>query len=200
MIAGRESCSCPDCGIVCEGRFAGCPVVWSAAPVSVAVRAVPLALGSGRIPVPPEVPQLSVATNGKAAAGRPAGTAAGTATSSTPDPDPSGRLSEARLSEARLSEARLSEVPSSEAVEDDDLRQVCAELKLEVRRLSRMIERLADDVRRSERSAVLREVDGRFEWLTDQLSDRLVILGNEIVAVKRYLEGGTEGPKPTDRL
>jgi hypothetical protein len=63
-----------------------------------------------------------------------------------------------------------------------------------------MIERLADDVRRSERSAVLREVDGRFEWLTDQLSDRLVILGNEIVAVKRYLEGGTEGPKPTDRL
>jgi hypothetical protein len=35
------------------------------------------------------------------------------------------------------------------------------------------------------RDDLLGEIDKRFAWLTDELSDRLVILGNEIVAVKR---------------
>ncbi len=33
MVAGRTSCSCPDCGTVCPGRFeAGCESVWKRGP------------------------------------------------------------------------------------------------------------------------------------------------------------------------
>ncbi len=33
MVAGLQSCSCPDCGAQCSGRFAGCADVWAAGPV-----------------------------------------------------------------------------------------------------------------------------------------------------------------------
>lgn len=29
MVAGIASCQCPECGITCEGRFAGCGQVWA---------------------------------------------------------------------------------------------------------------------------------------------------------------------------
>jgi len=32
MRAGRDSCSCPECGVVCEGQFDGCPDVWARGP------------------------------------------------------------------------------------------------------------------------------------------------------------------------
>ena len=32
MVAGVDSCSCPDCGAVCKGQFEGCSDVWVAPP------------------------------------------------------------------------------------------------------------------------------------------------------------------------
>ncbi len=33
MVAGQESCGCPECGVVCTGRFAGCAKVWAVGPI-----------------------------------------------------------------------------------------------------------------------------------------------------------------------
>lgn len=32
MRAGQTACSCPECGVVCEGQFDGCPDVWARGP------------------------------------------------------------------------------------------------------------------------------------------------------------------------
>ncbi len=41
MVAGREACSCPECGTDCKGKFAGCVDVWSRGPRQVTVRVRP---------------------------------------------------------------------------------------------------------------------------------------------------------------
>jgi hypothetical protein len=47
-----------------------------------------------------------------------------------------------------------------------------------------------------ERASMLRQMDIRFEWLTAELSDRLVVIGNEVAAIRRQLAG--EGaPEPS---
>jgi hypothetical protein len=71
---------------------------------------------------------------------------------------------------------------------EGDLRQLCEDLKSEVRRLSDRIDQMASAGSGADQAAVLRAVDARFAWLTSQLSDRLVILGNEVVALKRLLQ------------
>jgi hypothetical protein len=32
MVAGDQRCICPECGVVCEGRFRACPEVWAKGP------------------------------------------------------------------------------------------------------------------------------------------------------------------------
>jgi len=32
MVAGKDSCRCPECGVVCGGRFSSCDIVWAAGP------------------------------------------------------------------------------------------------------------------------------------------------------------------------
>src|SRR5437868_7819083 len=44
MRAGESACSCPQCGVVCRGRFAGCAEVWARGPREVHVVAPPAAL------------------------------------------------------------------------------------------------------------------------------------------------------------
>ncbi len=167
MVAGRDSCSCPGCGAVCTGRLAGCPLVWdAAAPPPGIGYATPLALGTGPLL------ERTGATNGKAASRR------------SDDQVPAAAGYEPDVLAVEL-------VDASEA--DGDLRQICEDLKLEMRRLSRVVEGMTDTHRKSDREAVLREVDDRFQWLTDELSDRLVTLGNEVVAIKRYLQTRTNG-------
>lgn len=38
MVAGAAACSCPTCGVTCEGRFIGCEAVWAAGPKAVGTR------------------------------------------------------------------------------------------------------------------------------------------------------------------
>src|SRR3954469_15894674 len=44
MRAGESACSCPQCGVVCRGRFAGCAEVWARGPRDVHVVSPPNAL------------------------------------------------------------------------------------------------------------------------------------------------------------
>src|SRR5437762_13062349 len=44
MRAGESACSCPQCGVVCRGRFAGCAEVWARGPREVHVVSPPNAL------------------------------------------------------------------------------------------------------------------------------------------------------------
>src|SRR5437762_3395887 len=44
MRAGESACVCPQCGVVCRGRFAGCAEVWARGPRDVHVVAAPVAL------------------------------------------------------------------------------------------------------------------------------------------------------------
>src|SRR5215218_8703173 len=32
MRAGERACACPECGVVCQGQFDGCPDVWARGP------------------------------------------------------------------------------------------------------------------------------------------------------------------------
>src|SRR5207248_10035873 len=54
MRAGESACSCPQCGVVCRGRFAGCAEVWARGPREVHVVSPPAALPR-RTPTPVRV-------------------------------------------------------------------------------------------------------------------------------------------------
>src|SRR4051794_27793144 len=54
MRAGESACSCPQCGVVCQGRFAGCAEVWARGPREVHVVSPPAALAR-RTPTPVRV-------------------------------------------------------------------------------------------------------------------------------------------------
>ena len=80
------------------------------------------------------------------------------------------------------------ELPPATARPDvETLAKQLDDLRAEVSQLSAQIKELAQAVVASSPETVLRGVDARFEWLTKQLSERLVMLGNEVVAVKREL-------------
>lgn len=63
MRAGERACACPECGVVCEGQFDGCPDVWARGPRPLTLTASPAidapqvrALASGPAPAPPTTP------------------------------------------------------------------------------------------------------------------------------------------------
>ena len=39
MRAGERACACPDCGVICQGQFDGCPDVWALGPRPVSLTA-----------------------------------------------------------------------------------------------------------------------------------------------------------------
>lgn len=64
MVAGASSCSCPECGVICTGKFPGCSAVWAAGPRQVTLRRPTTELGGRSVP-------QAAATNGtRAASGR----------------------------------------------------------------------------------------------------------------------------------
>ena len=72
---------------------------------------------------------------------------------------------------------------------DGGLRKLYESLLSEIRLLNQKIDRVANEARPVDTKGILDQVDARFAWLTEELSDRLVILGNEIMAVKRHVTG-----------
>ncbi len=47
MRAGERACACPECGVVCQGLFDGCPEVWARGPRPVTLTSVPALGGNG---------------------------------------------------------------------------------------------------------------------------------------------------------
>lgn len=41
MRAGERACSCPECGVICQGQFDGCPDVWARGPRPVSLTVAP---------------------------------------------------------------------------------------------------------------------------------------------------------------
>ena len=41
MRAGERACACPECGVICQGQFDGCPGVWARGPRPVALSVAP---------------------------------------------------------------------------------------------------------------------------------------------------------------
>lgn len=41
MRAGERACACPECGVICQGQFDGCPDVWARGPRPVALTVAP---------------------------------------------------------------------------------------------------------------------------------------------------------------
>src|SRR5947208_8174478 len=70
MRAGESACSCPQCGVVCRGRFAGCAEVWARGPREVHVVSPPAALVR-RTPTPVRVTRTPAQQS--SGAGQPSG-------------------------------------------------------------------------------------------------------------------------------
>jgi hypothetical protein len=49
MRAGERACACPECGVVCEGQFDGCPDVWARGPRPVALTVTGAAIAAPRV-------------------------------------------------------------------------------------------------------------------------------------------------------
>jgi hypothetical protein len=66
MVAGASACDCPDCGVVCPGKFSGCQEVWTRGPVKVSIGVAQRngrANGNGsRRPAPVSDPVAAVVT------------------------------------------------------------------------------------------------------------------------------------------
>jgi hypothetical protein len=65
MEAGEQSCTCPQCGAVCTGRFGGCPQVWAdqAVPLTLVPRPVVRSAGRAAEAATPPAPQPPAETD-----------------------------------------------------------------------------------------------------------------------------------------
>ena len=85
MRAGASACSCPDCGVVCQGLFDGCADVWARGPRPVSISASRAVSGAAPSappvaaapPPPPEEPLARPVTLAPAAARRANGNRGG---------------------------------------------------------------------------------------------------------------------------
>jgi hypothetical protein len=66
MRAGERACACPECGVICEGQFDGCPDVWARGPRPVALTVAGAAIAAPRVralaagPAPAQAPEATI--------------------------------------------------------------------------------------------------------------------------------------------
>jgi hypothetical protein len=200
MVAGRDSCTCPQCGMTCRGKFDGCVSVWRAGPTAVSLERRTKGGSNGTAETVPSVANGSGSTQtGADVAVRsalpipiPAADAAGDLR-----PVLDAILSEVRaldrkvdvLADAVRAVAQAPVPPLTLAPEFRDLRLAVREDLVELKR------RISADLAETERArplpsvppglATLAELDARFEWLSTELSKRLVVIGNELVQMNQ---------------
>ena len=91
MRAGERACACPECGVICQGQFDGCPGVWARGPRPVALTVAP-AIEAPRVralPAGPEPGRASVnAPTAGAASSNGNGNAGGSGGYAGPPPPP----------------------------------------------------------------------------------------------------------------
>ena len=189
MVAGRDSCSCPACGFRCTGKFDGCSSVWRAGPT-------PVSLSTRLSEVVTSRPELGPGqSNGSA---RPSnGTREVAASALVPvasagSQEPAGEAGtevvptlESLIVEVRLLAQKVDQLPATMLAAMAELRGGIRKDLVELRR--RLVIDIRNFDRTAARDAILPELDARFEWLTNELSKRLVIVGNEVATIRRQL-------------
>jgi hypothetical protein len=304
MVAGASSCSCPECGVVCKGKFPGCATVWAAGPQQVSFRRPTKELGSRSAPLVP-------ATNGTRAQDHAAepprlpavpGSRTGTGADTDLRPLMEALWADVRALRRQVDEVRKVSVPSEplgeatlqalsmlenlphriaraageamrqqhqlnlrdlkeqwgqfaaqteqvlvhqarkleaspqvgnvdvavreagdarreqqledlrnewrqfaaqiESSLDVQLKEIVARVRAaEVDVATRTIKEMAAHSAASDPATIMQEFDARFEWLVNELSDRFVILGNELVRIeKRLADEGLVAPVTNGQL
>jgi len=162
MAADIGSCSCADCGVICLGKFPACAAVWAAGSVAVSLRDPPRQLKA--LPALPPPPDLALGNGWPVT--RPDD--AGDDIVGDDDPDVAAVLRSMRSEIQGLS------------LKVDGL-QTRAEIA------DQMAEGAAQSAVEQQAAPLLAHLDGRLEWLVNELSHRLVILGNEVVRINTLL-------------
>lgn len=87
MRAGERACACPECGVICQGQFDGCPGVWARGPRPVALSVAP-AIEAPRVRALAAGPDPSRATVNAPTAANANGNGNGNGGYSGPPPSP----------------------------------------------------------------------------------------------------------------
>jgi hypothetical protein len=226
MLAGVASCSCEECGTVCPGRFRGCASVWAAGPQPVSLRGPAPAAGRVGSAL---VPAATTNGNGTYGGADPHGGPAPAAVDWGPEvrtefaalrtemEELTRKVDGLTADKAVSDDALLSMARASETLPDrigksltaalrDHYDSVLTELEVVNAKLSARIDGVAGAASSppgSDDREILREIDSRFEWLVTALSERLVLIGNEVSRIQKQLdatareEPANNGPAPT---
>jgi hypothetical protein len=204
MLAGVASCSCEECGTVCPGRFRGCASVWAAGPQPVTLRGpAPAAAANGNGTYGGAEHLAAVATPSAPDWGPEI--RADLAALQTQMEELSLRVDGATASKTVSDDALLKMARASETLperigksltaalrEHNDV--VLSELEVFNSKLSARIDGVAGTLGTAgtrpaaDEGRFLREIDARFEWLVAALSERLVVIGNEVARMQMQLD------------
>lgn len=197
MVAGPNSCSCPQCGVVCKGKFAGCTAVWAAGPQQVTLRRPKKDAGQRSLP------EL-VATNGnRSHEAPPRDPISLPPTPTAPSTDVTADLRPLLLElqsaieglPNRISRAAAEAMRQQHTINRRDLEDLWRTIANEAEMLRRRPEQ---PVSTTDLHASMQAFDDRFQWLVNELSERFVLFGNELARIEKRLDPATNGTAATN--
>lgn len=166
MVGGVDACTCAECGVGCLGKFAGCPGLGGRA-------------GAGNPPAPGRRPPPS-------GVGRPrrpnrhGPTARARRHESSRPSRPEGRQPSGGRAAPADGPSRVGCPPAARGG-PDDLAGLPKQVTADIGQLSDKLRQPSD---LAAQAAIIGGFDTRFEWLVNELSDRFVVLGNEVARIK----------------
>jgi hypothetical protein len=221
MVASLDSCSCAECGVICRGKFPGCATVWAAGPVEVALRRPTKAL-KVEPPVPTSGPTNGKTTHSSEIAPRHVAAPAANRLSADVIALVQSLRAEIQVLNSRIELVQDRADASVEAA--NAANQALADLPpklgkavsaaLQQQRgailndLAALRKQLSADLGQpagkerppsdgSIQAVTVAQLDARFEWLVNELSDRLVVLGNEVARINQGLAPQGEAGLPS---
>jgi hypothetical protein len=195
MVASQDSCSCAECGAVCHGLFPGCTTVWAAGPRHLALIKPGKELGnlmpaSTPPPAPAPTPAVPHATfmdqaemHGLRVDMQLLMWKFDQFREATPTND--------QLAKVVAGVAATIETAVATALETQSRasRRMLGEFE---RRVLADIDQLQHDVTSefatADAAVTISDLDTRFTWLVEAVSERFVALGNEIARLVRGLD------------
>lgn len=188
MVAGTDACSCTECGSDCAGRFPGCATVWAAGPRLVSVTKARHVAGNllptltsddrteASVPVPVIVPPPSVIDQAEVHALRV---------------------------DMQLLMWKFDQLRQATSANEQLARSVEAAAQALPTQVAAAVAAVMEEVSANAASvsaASVSDVDERFTWLVEAVSERFVSLGNEIARIQRQLSDLAVGdPRTTNR-